>query len=316
MSEREKVDVQRGSGMNWTTIALIGGLLLVVLLVVYFSTRGSSDQDKLTQANMSSEAARSDPEKLCASKNTYDFIKRDLFRRAAQLRGSDQQAFDKLAPYASLRMENPVMESEDEKSGAVSCSASATLDLPPGVEAVGGRRSLPADLDYVVQQAADGSGLVVMLRNPDPIVTPLATLAKTGQAVSPDQSDTVAPDELAPLDDGDQSAAPEPPVPVPAPAAPKPVGARPSFNCATARTKGEIAVCNDAGLAALDRNMAAQFGRALAVASPEQEALLRRTGNRFISYRDRCPNNSCIGDAYTGRMSEIRDIMEGRWRPQ
>ena len=46
--------------------------------------------------------------------------------------------------------------------------------------------------------------------------------------------------------------------------------ARPSFDCANARTKGEIAVCSDAGLAALDRNMAAQYRPAMAarVAGP------------------------------------------------
>ena len=75
-------------------------------------------------------------------------------------------------------------------------------------------------------------------------------------------------------------------------------------------------MCGDAGLAALDRNMAAQFSRSMAAASPEQQALLRRTRDRFIGYRDRCPTNACIGDAYTGRMREIRDIMEGRWQPR
>jgi len=62
--------------------------------------------------------------------------------------------------------------------------------------------------------------------------------------------------------------------------------------------------------------MAAQFGRAMAEASPQQQAVLQQTRNRFLGYRDRCPNNSCIGDAYVGRMREIRDIMEGRWKPQ
>jgi hypothetical protein len=35
-----------------------------------------------------------------------------------------------------------------------------------------------------------------------------------------------------------------------------------------------------------------------------------------MAYRDRCPTNACIGDAYVGRMREIRDIMEGRWQPR
>jgi len=98
------------------------------------------------------------------------------------------------------------------------------------------------------------------------------------------------------------------------PPAPGPSG-RPSFDCANARTRGEIAVCQDSGIAALDVNMAAQYRRSLAVATPAQRALLQSTRDRFLAYRDRCPNRSCIADAYTGRMREIRDIMEGRWQP-
>jgi hypothetical protein len=307
---------RRAKGPNWTVIALSGGLVLLVLLFAYFATNRNADQDKLTGGTLS--ASSGDPEKRCASKATYDLIKRELFRRAAQLRGSDQATFDKLAAYAVIRMENPVMETEDSKTGAVNCSGSLSLDLPPGIAVVGGRRTLTADIDYTVQQAADDSGAVVLLRNADAIVTPLATLARTAVAapatpvedLGDNDGTTDQIDELAPL----PPAEPSPPAAVPTEPA-RPVGARPSFNCANARTKGEIAVCSDAGLAALDRNMAAQFNRSMAAASPSQAALLRRTRDRFLGYRDRCPNKSCIGDAYTGRMREIRDIMEGSWEP-
>src|SRR5205814_306695 len=90
---------------------------------------------------------------------------------------------------------------------------------------------------------------------------------------------------------------------------------RPSFDCSKARSRGEIAVCSDSGLAALDLNMAAQFRRALAAATPAERTLLQTTGNRFLAYRERCPNRQCINDAYVGRMREIRDIVEGRWQP-
>ena len=66
----------------------------------------------------------------------------------------------------------------------------------------------------------------------------------------------------------------------------------------------------------LDRARDAQYGRAMASASPGQQVLLRRTRDRFLGYRDRCSNTRCMGDAYTGRMREIRDIMLGRWTPQ
>ena len=272
-------------------------------------TRTSSRGNAVTQAQPGT------PEKRCASQATYDLIKRELFRRAAQMRGSDQAAYDKLSAYAVVRMENPVLESEDKDTGGVNCSGSLSLDLPPGVAVVGGRRTVMADVDYTVQPAADGSGNVVLLRNADAIIAPLATLARVGQPAQPPAGSPPAErTQWRPcsLRRTRQSANPPPPA-TPAPAPPASAG-RPSFDCSKARTRGETAVCSDAGLSALDRNMAAQYVRSMAGASPEQQALLRRTRDRFLGYRDRCPDRKCVGDAYVGRMREIRDIMEGRWR--
>jgi hypothetical protein len=298
-------------------LALGGLLLLLIVLWLFAGTRGS-DQDKLTGAE-SNSAASADPEKACASKQTYDLIKRELFRQAAQVRGSDQAAFDRLSAYAALRMQNPVMETEDSDSGRVTCSGSLALDLPPGVAVAGGRRTLTSDIDYTVQRAADGSGNVVVLRNADAIITPLATLSRVNAApaspaVNPQQPDaTIPPDRpVAPP----AIEPPPPPQPRP-PAEPRETSsARPSFNCANARTGGERAVCSDAGLASLDRQMAAQFNAARADADPGQRALLERTRGRFLAFRDRCGSDACIADAYRGRMREIRDIMAGRWQPR
>lgn len=295
---------------NWTVIGLVGALIILVLVIAYFATRQNGEQDKLTGRQIVTSAPISRA-KLCASSSTYDLIKRELFRRAAQVRGSDQAAYDKLAAYAVVRMENPVMESQDASSGAVNCSGSLSLDLPPGVAIVGGRRTLSSDIDYSLTPAADGSGTVVLLRNADAIVTPLATLARIGEPLpSAPQAQITngAMPEATPPVRAPQSA-PTPSAP-PGRASP---GARPSFDCTTASSRGELAVCSEPGLAALDRQMAAQYSRALAEASPDQRVLLRDTARRFYAYRDNCPTNACIGDAYTGRMSEIRDIMEGRW---
>ena len=297
--------------VNWTTIGLVAGLLLLVLVIAYFATRGNSDQDKLTNISVAENRPPSD-EKLCASKATYDLIKHELFRRAAQLRGSDQAAFDQLSNIAVVRTENPVMESKDSSTGAIHCSASLSLDLPPGVTVVGGRHTLTSDIDYTVQQSVDDSGAVVVLQNSDSIITPLATLARTAAATP--QGDVPVPIPAPATGATGEPAQPAPPVqPAPPPAT---TGTHPSFSCASARTRGEIAVCGDPGLVALDRQMAAQYGRAMVEASPQQQAVLQQTHNRFLWYRDRCPDHSCIGDAYVGRMREIRDIMEGRWKPQ
>jgi len=300
----------QGKQPNWTTIALIAALILLLLLVAYFASSRNPDQDKLT-GNELAQSQATEPDKKCATKATYDLIKRELFRRAAQMRGSDQAAFDKLAAYAVVRMENPAMESQDEGSGAINCTGSLSLDLPPGVAVVGGRTSLMADIDYTIQPAADGTGDVVLLRNADAIIAPLATLARVAEAAqSPEAADTN--ELLPPQPDGNDEAGTQ------ALAEPRPAptsSARPSFDCANARTKGEIAVCADGGLAALDVNMATQYQRAIGAADPEQRSILQSTRDRFLAYRDRCPNRQCIADAYTGRMREIRDIMEGRWQP-
>jgi len=305
---------------NWTIIALVGGLALVLLLVAYFASNRNPDQDKLT-GNKLETAASGSPEKLCASSATYDLIKRELFRRAAQLRGSDQAAFDQVSSAAVVRMENPVMESEDGSTHAVHCSGSLSVDLPPGIAVVGGRRTLTADIDYTVQQAADNSGPVVLLSNADPIIAPLATLARI-EAPAPAPSADVAP---APEQNGTvPPTAPQSPVPVPAPqptpppqpSPAPPSQARPSFACANARTAGERAVCSDAGLAALDRAMSIEYRRAFAVADPDQQQALRQSAHRFYAYRDRCADRGCIAQAYAERVREIRDIVQGRWQPE
>jgi uncharacterized protein len=43
---------------------------------------------------------------------------------------------------------------------------------------------------------------------------------------------------------------------------------------------------------------------------------LERTRGRFLAFRDRCGSDRCIADAYRGRITEIRDIVDGRWQPQ
>ena len=294
-----------------TVIAAIALAVLVLIIVGAILLRGgSAEDDRLTNAATS---AREDPEKRCSSQATYDLVKRDLFRRAAALRGSDQATFDKLVSYSSLRVEAPLLQDQNDDVGSVTCNATITLDLPPGVAVVGGRRSLSADVLYTIQPAADGSGNVLTLANADGIITPLATLTRVEQPSEKplDQMNSVEPipGEVSPID-------PLAPAPAPGVAAPAQPGTNPSFDCGSARTAGEIAVCNDPRLAALDRRMAAQFRSALADASPQQRAILNQTRDSFLRYRDQCPSNSCVAETYQGRMREIRDIMRGTWQPR
>jgi uncharacterized protein YecT (DUF1311 family) len=311
--------------------AVAVGLLLLIAAVAMMTRPKTAPQDKLSDAQAAGAGA-SAPAKRCASQATYDRIKLEIFRQAGQVRTSDQSIFDKLAAYASVRVERPLLRSHDDELGTVRCTGRLTIDLPPGVAVVGGRRALSADVDYVLQPAADASGDVVMLEGADPIIVPLATLARSGGGAP-----LPAPPTLQADVGNARSAAQSQPVPIPSPeprapapeprapvAEPRPEprsqatagNARPSFNCRYARTRGEIAVCRDSGLAALDRQMASQFYRALRQADRGQRARLTSTRDSFLRFRDRCPSDSCIAETYRGRMREIGDIMSGDWQPR
>ena len=288
--------------LNPVLLALLAGALVLLAIVWFFSTNRNPDQDKLSNPQIE-QTAQPDSAKLCTDGTVYGIIRSQLFSRAAQVRGSDQATFAKLAGAAVLRVDNAVLETEE--AGSLNCSGTFYLDLPPGVAVTGGRRTLTAEVDYTVQPPGDAGGWVVALRNVDPMIAALATLTQAVEAV-PATSETnavaaegnVAPPESASKEPGPATAAP----------------GRPSFDCANAGTSGEAAVCADSGLAALDANMATQYRRALSSASPAQRQQLQATRDRFLAFRDRCPNRQCVADAYVGRMREIRDIMEGRWQ--
>ena len=286
-------------------IALIAAGVLILALIAWTVASSRRDNpDRLTDIPSAALPRAADPAKRCAAQSTYDLIKRDLFRRAAALRGSDQAAFDRIASYSVARVDQPLLDNQDDLTGAVTCSGTLTLDLPPGVAVVGGRRTLTAHIGYLLQRSADGNGDVLTLARADAIVTPLATLARVGRP----PADPLAPAPIDPL-----VPAPLPTEPVAVPPS-GPATANPSFNCANARTRGEIAVCGDSGLAALDRQMAATYVEALRDADPATSAMLRRSRDRFLGYRDQCPSSECIAETYRGRIREIRDITSGRLR--
>ena len=282
-------------GLNPVIIALLGGVAVLLALLWYFSGDRNPDQDKLSNPQIE-QTAQSEASKACSEKSTYDLVRRELFRRAAEVRGKDGPEFDKVSGAAVLRVEDPVLEGEE--NGALNCSGTFYLELPPGLAVTGGRHSLMTNIDYVLR--SDGS---IVLRNAEPIIVPLATLERVAEPAAQASEGT---DPLAPLDTN----AVVPDASTGQPRTPE----RPSFDCANARSSGEAAVCADSGLAALDVNMAAQYRRALASASPAQKAILQSTRDRFLAYRDRCPSRQCMADGYVGRMREIRDIMEGRFQ--
>lgn len=121
----------------------------------------------------------------CSSSQAHELIKTELFRQAAVLRRSNDPAFQKLAGYSVLRLGSQVVRKPGKDSGGATCSGTLVLDLPPGVEVIGGRRSLAAKLTYVVSGQQSGPLQLRSLGNADAITVPLSTVTTTGRAPGP-----------------------------------------------------------------------------------------------------------------------------------
>lgn len=256
----------------------------------------------------------------CASNATNDRLKQVLFDDAIRILNADPVNLDTLATHSSVRIERPTVKSRDEALDVTVCSGKLILQLPPGAErAFAGSRNLQVEVEYAAQAAADGSGMVYRIKGAEPIVYKLAAFDLRRQDYRASAADPAAPPVIArpastPTVPTPPPAEPPPPPSAqprePAPRTETPSTARtyPSFDCRRARTRSERLVCADGDLAALDRAMSSQFNSALSNADRATRAELRRSRDRFLAYRDRCPTVACVEEAYRDRMDEIRDI--------
>lgn len=157
------------------------------MLLIAATGCSQRSQDRLGDAHKDRSARTSVPTTAadrCSSKSAYELVKRELFRRAGKTRGEDDPTFEPVVAGSTLSIERTTVENTDNQLGSITCNARAALDLPEGMVAAGGRRSLVADIRYVLQPAADQSGDVATLTNADRIIIPLATIARSAAAPS------------------------------------------------------------------------------------------------------------------------------------
>lgn len=84
----------------------------------------------------------------------------------------------------------------------------------------------------------------------------------------------------------------------------------PSFDCAKAHGAAEQLICEDAGLAALDNELAALYPKAIANFSPEQAKTEKAMQRGWIKGRNECWKDAdpgkCIESNYQTRITELQ----------
>jgi uncharacterized protein YecT (DUF1311 family) len=309
------------------------GKIGLAALLLLGGCGGGKDEPAQVQEN--GAGTRSAPaDRACASEQTYDRLKELAFDAAARIRGDGAPQLDAIADAAVVRMENPLVRERDEELGVTTCSGRFILELPPGSEdAFNGERRLTADVEYAAQTAADGSGLVYQMEGAEPLIYRLATVGGLARAqarpvpvpapgdrtadrdvagpAAPARAPAPAPD-AAPRRTAEAAERPAAPAARPAAERPAAASASPSFNCRQGLGRSERMVCASGALAALDRRMSSMFYSALAGATPQVRANLRRSRDRFLAFRNRCGTEQCVAQAYRDSMDEIQDLSRGQ----
>ena len=93
--------------------------------------------------------------------------------------------------------------------------------------------------------------------------------------------------------------------------------ATPSFDCSKAHSAAEQLVCQDAGLAALDNELAALYPKAMSQLSAEQQKTEKGMQRGWLKGRNECWKESdsrqCVEESYQTRITELQ-IKGGQLR--
>jgi len=268
---------------SWWPAFLGFGILILLIAGVVIYGRMVAAQEDTADLNIATsidtgsnvlDAAQIGAE-TCASQAASARIKEEIFNRAQAQYGGDPAPLESLRGAVGARMQYPQLRGLHEDVGRADCTGHLVIDLPPSVRtAFDGMPALEADLEYSVQQGADGTGNVMDMKGVDEVVRQLAVAASL-----------VGGPGKAPIED---------------------LQARqiynPSFACRGTLTNVENLICHDEQLARLDRDLAERFvglrreltGADWATVSDSQRAFLRR--------RAACLDVACLSDAYTAQL--------------
>ncbi|HEX5258426.1 MAG TPA: DnaJ domain-containing protein [Sphingomicrobium sp.] len=331
----------------WAAVIAASGAILVLIANVVpswviperASDQGGSARQTRASGTPTRPSAMATPSgaALCWSSAASQAIKRELFRRAARLPGSNPAALVRISDDSLIRFASVAPDSGALGSEVVNCKARIVMDLPLGVTAADGRQSLSGLVRYSLRGGGARDGSVSVSIEPA-IVKALALLAETSSAkatpqqqptVTPEQQPTITPEKqpivapekqpgITPL-----RTSPSPPLSAPPvatairPAIRAPVADQtPSFSCSRYKSWAETSVCSSPTLAALDRAMAALWGDSMERANASQRASLLESDRRFLSRRNACASAPCVRDAYLASMASIRAIVSGTPPPR
>ncbi len=164
----------------------MSGVMRFLALVCFVLAGCDSKPNAIAKSDIA-KAVKPDesPAANCASRAAFDIIRDQVFDAAiAKVEGKESAKLNSLRAVIAGRLEAPIVSSHDEAIGRTECMGKVVFGLPPNTQkAFGDADALTADINYAVQKAADGTGLVVDATGTEAMVQSLIAGAKLKRIV-------------------------------------------------------------------------------------------------------------------------------------
>lgn len=85
-----------------------------------------------------------------------------------------------------------------------------------------------------------------------------------------------------------------------------------SAKCSSVKPGAETSICNNDGLAALDRNVVAFYNQSLMFGAVANRGALLDARNNFLARREACRSDECLRSVHLGHLRELSAIVEKR----
>lgn len=226
---------------------------------------------------------------LCANQTNINSIKSIVFDNAISTTGEDPTTINDWRATFTATVTMPLLQGVDEKLKRTDCSGRFVLTVPQTTRSkFGGESELKADITYFIQPSADGNGNIVHVDGIDFLVNKIVEAnANANAAVIARQAEAQQIAEQAKANAIANIGGPQ-----------LAVTYNPSFDCSRRLNNTERMICQDEGLARLDRQLSDSFRYKVSLYYGAQKQALLAGQRQMLAQRAACPDINCLYQWY------------------
>jgi hypothetical protein len=299
----------------------------MLIWIIWAQQRPGRDPSSPAEAQLGQKAHNgSQTEISCSSIPVTKLVRRELFDRVAEVRGTERMEFEQLAEKLVVRT-TPVPLVTEPSPGFVSCSVAIIIELPEGISDRHGRRALSGNGDYFIDPDGGADSVLIRFSPDQPLLTDLASLEMAGKRPV-DTEFLEVPATVRSVPKVAQARSLKRPAPLPLVRNASEAVARPKPAQVVTRImrKSEVPVCRgdrwtalicgDKNLGALDQQLAVFERQSSTHADAKKRDRLQKSRTQFENERTACRTEACVRRALVGRTSEVAEIMREKSSPE